>query len=301
MSLDDSSVIEMAGFLQPLLLPLKRRLRRIRRRLTTYRNLLAILQPGKVARIDDLRRAQSPVLVERGTNDSILIIAFTGGVGKLMVPVFEFFETTKTLGCSRILLRDQYRQYYQRGIDEQRTDFDSLIGYLKDEIARLSPKHVFCIGTSQGGYAAIFAGHLLSADYVHAFSPQTSRDQITFRDSDSGFRLSRLRETLREITKQTIIDLAQVLSQSNGKTTYFIHYGYGCSYDRRHAEHLAGLPRVFLLGYPSAAHEIAIFLAKMGFLTNTLDIARQDKMVEMAKAHFPEAIEISEPPSRPES
>lgn len=286
----------MAGFLLHLLLSLKRRLRPLRRRLTTYRNLLAIIQPGKVAGIDDLRRAQSPVLVERGTNDSILIVAFTGGVGKLMVPVFEFFETTKTLGCSRILLRDQYRRYYQRVIDEQRPDFDSLIAYLKDEIARLSPKHVFCIGTSQGGYAAIFAGHLLRADYVHAFSPQTSADRIDFHDSDGGFRLSGWRETLREMTKHAIIDLAQVLRQSNGKTTYFIHYGHGCSYDRRHAEHLTRLPRVFLLGYPSATHQIAIFLAKTGFLTNTLDIARQDIMVEMAKAHFSEAIEISEPP-----
>ena len=290
----------MAGFLLHLLRPLKRRLRQLRRRLTTYRNLLAIIQPGKVVGIDDLRRARSPVLVERGTNDSILIIAFTGGVGKLMVPVFEFFETTKTLGCSRILLRDQYRRYYQRGIDEQRPDFDSLIAYLKDEIARLSPKHVFCIGTSGGGYAAIFAGHLLRADYVHAFSPQTSRDRVHHGVSDGRSRLSRWIETLYRMDKPPLIDLARVLRQSNGKTTYFIHYGYGCSYDRHHAEHLAGLPRVFLLGYPSATHQIAIFLAKMGFLTNTLDIARQDKLVEMAKAHFSEAIEISEPPSRPE-
>ena len=289
----------MASLL-PRLLRLLRKTRQLLRRFTTYRNPLTIIQPGKVIAIDDLRRAPGPIIVERGRNDSVLVIAFTGGVGKLMIPVFEFFETTKTLGCSRILLQDQYRRHYQRGIDEQRPDFDSLVAYLKEEIARLCPKHVFCIGTSGGGYAAILAGYLLCADYVHAFSPQTSRDPVDRGVSGGPSRLSRWRGNRREMTKHTLIDLAQVLRQSNGKTTYFIHYGHGCSEDRRHAEHLAGLPRVFLLGYPSATHRIAIFLAKKGFLTKTLDVARQNELVEMAKAHFAEGIDISEPPSRPE-
>ena len=270
------------------------------RPLTTYRNPLASIRPGKVIGIDDLRRARGPVLVERGTNDSVLIIAFTGGVGKLMVPVFEFFEATKTLGCSRILLRDQYRGHYVRGIDEQRPDFDSLVGYLKEEIARLSPEKVFCIGTSGGGYAAILAGHQLCADYVHAYSPQTNHDRINSGVSDGRSRLSRWIDTLYKLNKPPLIDLSQVLKQSNRKTTYFIHYCRGSSKDRHHAAHLSGLPGVFLLGYPCDTHRIAIFFAKKGFLKNTLDITRQDKLVEMAKAHFAEGIEISEPPSRPE-
>ncbi len=81
-----------------------------------------------------------PILCERGTDESVLIIAFSGGAQKLDVPVHEFFETTKTLGYNRILLWDRYYMYYHYGVDRDRRDWPSLLGYLKQEIARLQPK-----------------------------------------------------------------------------------------------------------------------------------------------------------------
>ena len=52
-------------------------------------------------RIDELRKAESPVLIERGRNQDVLIIAFTGFVHRLSLRVYEFFEATKDAGYSR--------------------------------------------------------------------------------------------------------------------------------------------------------------------------------------------------------
>lgn len=242
--------------------------------------------------MDDLKRAAAPVLVERGRNDSVLVIAFTGGLDKLSLPVYEFFDTTKLLGYSRILLRDQYRQHYQRGIDDLRPDFPSLVAYLKEEIARLRPEKVMCIGTSGGGYAAIRAGHELRADYVHAFSPQTGN-----RPSNDGAPSPRSRPRFRnrfggERSNAPLVDLPQLLRDWNQKTIYYVHYGRAFERDRMKAEPLFRSPGVVSMGYPFDRHQTATFLAKKGLLTEALAVANQDRVAEIAKAYFGEELEL---------
>jgi len=80
---------------------------------------------------ESLKHAVLPVLVERGQDNSVLIVAFAGGAQKLGLPIHDFFETTKTLGCSKILLRDRYKMFYHYGVDRKRRDWPSLVSYLK--------------------------------------------------------------------------------------------------------------------------------------------------------------------------
>ena len=237
---------------------------------------------------------QPPVLVERGEDDSILIIVFTGGAQRLMLPAYEFLETTEILGYSRILLRDPYHKRYHRGIDRQRRSFRRLVAYLQDEIARLNPNKVVCVGTSSGGYAAIRAGHRLRADYVHAFAPQTGA-RSTIRSKPRGrYRFWPWRSALIRRAGAPV-DLRRILRKSNGKTTYYIHYGRGHTKDRFHAEHISGLPGVVTLGYPCETHRIAVFLAKTGFLKESLVLASQDRLPALARERFPKSLEINAP------
>lgn len=273
-------------------------IKRSLRRLVAYRNPLRLVRWGSEVKIDELRFARAPVLVERGRDDSVLMIAFTGGAEKLMVPVFEFFETTKSLGYSRILLRDQYHQRYHNGIDNQRPDFPSLIGYLREEIERLRAKKILCVGTSSGGYAAIRAGHQLRADYVHAFAPQTGERPNSRGAPNGRFRVWLWKGGLQKRAEVKAIDLAQVLKDWNQKTTYYVHYGRGCDADRYHAQRLFRSHGVVSIGYPSDTHLIAVFLAKKGFLTKALAIANQDRLVEVAKAHFCDGLDVNESYSR---
>jgi len=242
---------------------------------------------------DSLKHAVLPVLVERGQDESALIIAFAGGAQKLGMPIHDFFETTKTLGCSKILLRDRYKMFYHYGVDRKRCDWPSLVSYLKEETERLRPKKIICVGSSGGGYAAIIGGYFLGADFVHAFGPQTliavGREAIRkARHPYKRWRLSVSKRVLRQA-----FDLVSLLQTPNGKTTYFIHYGSGHKVDREFAARIAKMPSVVTLGYPCEAHAVAVFLAKRRFLHSVLEWKNQERLVEMARAHFPEKMVIT--------
>jgi len=258
-----------------------------------YRRLTSIFKSGP-ARMDELRSAFAPVMVEPGRDPSVVVIAFTGDGQKLMLPVYEFFDTTKSLGYSRILLRDQYRQRYDCGIDALRPDFPSLIAYLRQEVERLKAKKVLCIGTSSGGYAALRAGHQLGADYVHAFGPRTGDGMWAARAPKGPRPMWPGRHGLLRYGRKRFTNLDQVLKNWNRKTTYDIHYGRGCGVDRWQAERLFESPGVVSLGYPCDTHLIAVFLAKKNFLTEALTLASQDRLVEIARAHFHDAVEVND-------
>ena len=258
-------------------------------RLAARGDRLGLVSLNRWVAMDKNAHAFLPILFERGIDSSVLIIAFSGGAQKLDVPIHEFFETTKTLGYDRILLRDKYTMYYHYGVDRKRRDWPRLLEYLEQEIARLQPKKIICVGTSSGGYAAIVAGHYLGADFVHSFGPQTKialdREGIRkARHPVHRWRMCYSKRVLREV-----LDLVPVLRQGNGKTHYFIHYGAGHEIDRRFAERISQLPGVTTIGYPSAAHAIAVFLAKKRFLGTLLDIDNQHRLPEMARHHFDQA------------
>jgi hypothetical protein len=259
-----------------------------------------LLGGGLIARrigMGKLRKARLPILVERGENPSVLIIAFTGGQQKLNFPVYEFFETTQTLGCSRILLWDRYYMYYHHGVDRKRRDWPSLLDYLKREIARLRPQTIFCIGVSSGGYAAMIAGHYLGADYVHAFGPQTKIAVDKEGIRNARFRFNRWRLSISRRVFMEVLDLVPMLQKPNGKTKFFVHYGARHKIDREFAERVVGLPSVVTLGYPINSHGVAVFLGKKRFLEYLLEVANQDKLTELARSCFGDQVVITLPGS----
>jgi len=241
-------------------------------------------------KIDELRFAEQPVLVERGDDDSVLIIAFTGFIHRLSMRVYEFFELTKATGYSRILLRDEYRVWYHHGIDRQRGDYPSLINYLKCEIEKLKPEKIICLGTSAGGYAAIVVGHHIGADYVHAFAPHTDLDislnSCLGRFRRSRYRWARLKLLVSTVARREFFDLRDLLKTHNGKTTYYIHHCAGVPRDVDGAKRIVGLPGVVGMPYPCQSHSVPSFLAKADFLKEILNVSNQRNIAELANAHF---------------
>lgn len=256
---------------------------------------LGLLSMNRWIAMNKNTHAVLPILCERGIDESVLIIAFSGGAQKLDVPVHEFFETTKTLDYNRILLRDKYYMYYHYGVDRKRKDWPSLIEYLKSEVTRLRPEKVVCVGTSTGAYAAIIAGHYLVADFVHAFSPQTKLDVNRDGIRKARHPLHRWRMSLSRRVLAQVLDLASLLQQHNGKTSYFVHYGFDHEIDRGYAQRISKMPGVTTLGYPSAAHATAIFLAKKTFLGRVLEIENQTYLPEIAQRQFGGKLHITLP------
>lgn|SRR5262245_1181617 len=241
-------------------------------------------------KIAELRAAEKAVLIERGEDNSVLIIAFTGFVHRLSMRVYEFFDLTKATGYSRILLRDENRVWYHHGIDRERNDYPSLFRYLQSEIEKLHPQKVICLGTSAGGYAAIVAGHHLGADYVHAFAPHTllevSVASCLGRFRRSLFRWARLKLLFSRVARREFFDLSNLLKTHNGKTIYYIHHCAGVERDVEGANRIVGLPGVVAMPYPCSAHSVPSYLAKVDFLKEILNIGNQQNLAELARAHF---------------
>lgn len=84
------------------------------------------------------------------------------------------------------------------------------------------------VGSSGGSHAAILFGHLLGADYVHAFSPYTNLDPSYLRTSEAPEDLEALSDALARLDcvppqARAYFDLRELLSDSNRKTTYQLH------------------------------------------------------------------------------
>jgi hypothetical protein len=242
-----------------------------------YKNPLNPMRFLRGPRVEDLKVANKAALAQRGKDPSVLIVAFTGSAKMLMMPVYEFFDLTKSLGYSRILLRDRFNKRYHRGIDRQRPDYSSFLEFLRREIKRLGAKKTIFVGTSAGGYAAIRVGHDLGADYVHAFGPQTGLNPVHLRLPD----------------REPPMDLSQFLNEPNAVTTYYVHYCHSHESDRLHAERVAGAPNVVTLGYPGKTHLITLLLARKGLLGQLLSMDNQDKVAALARQHYGDEVIVT--------
>ncbi|HET9917528.1 MAG TPA: hypothetical protein VFQ89_10495 [Candidatus Binatia bacterium] len=244
-----------------------------------YKNPLNPMRFLRGPRVEDLKVANKAALVQRGKDPSVLIVAFTGSAKMLMMPVYEFFDLTKSLGYSRILLRDRFNKRYHRGIDRQRPDYSSFLDFLRREIKKLGAKKTIFVGTSAGGYAAIRVGHDLGADYVHAFGAQTGLNPVHLRLPD----------------REPPMDLSQILHEPNPNTTYYLHYCHSYESDRLHAERVAGCPNMVTLGYPGTTHLITLLLARKGLLEPMLAIDNQKRIVALARQYYGNEVIVTGP------
>ncbi|HEX4523689.1 MAG TPA: hypothetical protein VH704_09230, partial [Casimicrobiaceae bacterium] len=85
-----------------------------RKAIVDYEAVIALEPPKNWVRT--LPPSSPPLVIERGQDPSVLVVAFTGFTGKLSVPTFDFLRSTELLNYNRILLRDRSRTCYMNGI-----------------------------------------------------------------------------------------------------------------------------------------------------------------------------------------
>jgi len=119
-----------------------------------------------------------------------IIISFSGRANIKHTEIrFEFmnFLEKEFHHLSRQFYMDTFSNSYHNGIEGFSSSIDETAEYLKSEISGY--KTVIFMGVSQGGYAAILLGSLLSVTAIIAFIPQTIRTQKT--NIDEKYRDSR--------------------------------------------------------------------------------------------------------------
>lgn len=208
----------------------------------------------------------SPNLMAELVPNSPLIIAFTGmarGLNELAN--FEFVKSTRDLSCSKVFCRDPNFSFYHRGIDSETASITDVLLKLKEQVEKATPTKIVCIGVSAGGFAALLFGHLLKADTVHAFGPQTILYKewgITHKDP-TVYTCENLHSAVLT-PGNDYRDLSLVLSNYNGKTSYKVHIGTGvdCEQDGYHADNISACEGVEVLTYPCDGHACAVAFVK---------------------------------------
>jgi hypothetical protein len=114
------------------------------------------------------------LLIETNRTKDRLIISF-GGYDQRWGQIrrFEFmqFLTRHFPDIDRHFHMDTFNSCYHKGIDGHSGSIEETVTYLERLIRGY--RHVYCIGVSSGGYAAILFGSLLKITGVLAFIPPT--------------------------------------------------------------------------------------------------------------------------------
>lgn len=224
------------------------------------------------------------ILHEEGANPDMFVIAFSGAEAGLMMHPYEFMAVTRLMDRPRIYLQDRYNVWYQNGINEKVSNFESLCACLGDKVRKSDTNKLLILGVSSGGFAALLAGHILRADYVHAFGPQTRIDlQSLIRPSEWPLFCARRIGILyaRHLKSRRFFDLRKVMSNYNGRTKYYVHYCAQNRPDRERAEYISDVTGVQLLGYPCAKHRVVETMLGNGYLEKLFTTGYLENPVEL--------------------
>jgi len=235
--------------------------------------------------------ASVPVFrTEEVPGSDVLIVSFSGLFGAFVR--FEFSNTTERLSYNRIQVRDPYRLFFLLGVDEN--GFDHLRERLRVEIDRFQAKKVIFIGASAGGYAALLFGHLLGADYIHAFSPRAHLQLLRMVwEGDYKSVLNRFPTVWTLHWKlpahhRRFLNLKPLLNESRGKPIRTHLHACAHCIDAVRIRYLEDCPNTKLFLYPGAEHNVSKLLVRSNCLHTMLQERNLDTPEQVYREFYGE-------------
>ena len=200
---------------------------------------------------------------------STLLIAFGGIASQLAgVAPFEFLSALNAHPARRIFVRDIDQCWYQRGVRGVATTLTGTTDALRAIVARERPDRLVTLGTSAGGFGALYFGCALGADVILAFGPQTFTDpwhRRWHRDRRWKHEISQIDELDQGAVCRDLRPVVRSWSMGARPGRIEIHYGRDVRIDRIHARRLGRISSVAV--YPhSGGHNTAKALRDRGEL-----------------------------------
>lgn len=203
------------------------------------------------------------------TPGTTLLIAFGGLASRLDgIPPFEFLSALSGQSARRVFVRDLNQSWYQEGVRGISTTLDATTDALRDLVAESGADRIVTLGVSAGGFAAIYFGCRLGADFVLAFGPQTftsTRLRRWHRDRRWTTEIARIDALDPHTTCRDLRPIVAAARTGEHATEIEIHYGRHSRVDRAHARRLRGLEQVSLVEH-DAGHNTAKALKDRGEL-----------------------------------
>jgi hypothetical protein len=129
------------------------------------------------------------VALIRNPESRALFLTFTGNAQRLMMDPLRFFQRAGIARANILIFRDSSKRGYHYGVSSSYPNLESICDYVRTLLT--GPlAHVTdtaCIGTSSGGYPAIFCGLSLRLKSVWCFGARVVRSTY-LRERDSAWR-----------------------------------------------------------------------------------------------------------------
>lgn len=191
-----------------------------------------------------------------------------GGINQgFGIPPFEFVRSLEGMPCDMLFLRDFSQAWYHLGVDQQRNSLAALLTSIQEFIQQRGYRNVVVLGNSMGGYGAILLGHLLQANTVLAFAPQTFIGPWLRRwHGDQRWREQLANVHASPRATPAYFDLKRVLKSGKGAASVLVYYSPVDALDAVHARRMHGLPGVEVHAVADGAHEVVRVLRDNGTL-----------------------------------
>ncbi|NRR92003.1 hypothetical protein HSX10_10540 [Winogradskyella undariae] len=204
-------------------------------------------------------------------HSKILLVSFGGIKQGMGIPIYEFYNVFKDIGCDKVYIKDVNQAWYHKGVNREIDDIKKLKELLQKIIIKGAYEKVIFIGNSMGGYGAILFGALLNVDSVIAFSPQTFIGKINrfwYRDHRWKKELSKV--YLDNFSQKKYYNLKKSLKREIFNPKIEIFYSLNDKLDSLHAERLKNQFNIKLVPYLKGNHNLIKVLRDDGELINII-------------------------------
>jgi hypothetical protein len=172
-------------------------------------------------------------------------------------------------GADVIHLRDFRRVNFLGGIEGLGHDWASTVVALRALALAEGDRDLYTVGMSGPGYAAIRLGLDLHARAVLALAAPT--DLSTAPEAEDGRGRAMIDRT-RHRAPHMAADARPLIAAAADPPRFHLWHGAGMPQDRRHAEHLNGLPSVTVRAVEGAnRHNVLLDMIERGLLEGALD------------------------------
>lgn len=185
--------------------------------------------------------AKDVQIVARDGAKSVIVL-FCDGADRLGLRLPIMHGWFGRQDASLVYLRDFAHCNYLRGVASLGTSREATLAKLREIIALLGAKRVVCYGNSAGVFGALSYGLDLAAEAVLCMGGATNLSPEFQTRAPRQQRATELQAQL----PNSELDLRPLYAKAPRAPRVHFVYGLGYAEDRRHAEHMAGLPSITL-------------------------------------------------------
>ena len=172
---------------------------------------------------------------------------------------FEWYGERIQKASKHIFIRDNKKQWYLEGINNDINSIEKLEVFLKSETKGYK---TLMIGSSAGGYAAVLFGSLLKSEYIFSFNGQFKLYDLLKSSNESIDPI-----IFREKNNPTINQYFSLKKVINNPSIVYYFYSNKSSWDITNKKHIENI-NLNIIAFNTSNHGIPFLRSALPFVIN---------------------------------